>query len=108
MTNQEIQAILDDIDVLDFRLVWNYPYLQVGAYIFNQDMCDIEFMKGRKWYISAHSTESEIVQTVLKAVLTYQEHETREAFRYRDVKVFSPHREMAALLEIADREEHRD
>jgi len=47
--------------------------------------------QGRKWYVSPHSTESEVVQTALKALLTAAEHEIRETFRYQGAAVFSPH-----------------
>ncbi len=56
---------------------------------------------GRKWYISAHSTVGEIVQTALKAVLTAIEHEAREQFKYKGVAIFQPHINPDALVEIA-------
>ena len=46
---------------------------------------------GRKWRISTHMTDSEIVQTALKAVLTAVEHEAREQFLYRGKAIFGPH-----------------
>ena len=46
---------------------------------------------GRKWLLSPHMTNSEIVQTAFKAVLTATEHEVREQFRYRDKAIFGPH-----------------
>lgn len=57
---------------------------------------------GRKWYVSRHSTESELVQTALKAVLTAAEHEIRETFRYRHRTVFAPHFDVNGLMELAD------
>ena len=57
--------------------------------------------KGRKWYVSAHATRSEIVQTCLKAVLTACEHEARESFRYRGEAIFGPHHDVEALRGIA-------
>lgn len=45
----------------------------------------------RKWYISSHAVDSEVLQTVFKAVLTAEEHETRELFKYDGVPVFGPH-----------------
>lgn len=46
---------------------------------------------GRKWHLARTAGESEVVRTALKAVLTWQEHEVREQFRYRGKGVFSPH-----------------
>jgi len=62
---------------------------------------------GRKWYISAHATESEVVQTALKAVLTALEHEARESFTYKGVALFGPHIDVKALLQCAERQDRR-
>lgn len=56
--------------------------------------------KGRKWYISPHSTRSEVVQTAFKAVVTALEHEAREAFRFRDVAVLDPHIDLDNLVVV--------
>jgi Nucleoside 2-deoxyribosyltransferase like len=37
-----------------------------------------ELHEGRKWHISPSASESEIVQTAFKAVVTWQEHEARD------------------------------
>ena len=58
-------------------------------------------LKSRKWKLSAWMTKSEVVQTAFKAVMTAEEHETREAFKYRNVAIFGPHfdvDEMAAHI----------
>lgn len=51
----------------------------------------------RKWYISRHSTISEVVQTTLKAMITASEHEIRENFTYRGKAIFAPHFDVEAL-----------
>lgn len=56
---------------------------------------------GRKWYVSLHSTEAEVVQTCLKAVLTAVEHEAREAFLYKGIALFQPHLNLDLLMDIA-------
>lgn len=56
---------------------------------------------GRKWHVSPHATESEIVLTCLKAAITDAEHEVREGFRYKGVAVFQPHVDVNALAEAA-------
>jgi hypothetical protein len=61
---------------------------------------------GRKWYVSLHSVESEVVQTALKAVLTALEHEAREAFKYKGFAIFGPHHDVNAMLNIA--QQHRE
>lgn len=67
-----------------------------------------EEWKGRKWLISFHSTESEVILTALKAVLTFLEHEVRESFLYKNLALFHPHPNLDDLLEIADRKQLRD
>jgi hypothetical protein len=56
----------------------------------------------RKWMLSSHMTESEFVQTCLKAVLSAEEHEARENFTYKGKKIFGPHINVNSLLEVAD------
>ena len=57
--------------------------------------------KGRKWYVSEHAIEAEVVQTCLKAVLTAIEHEAREQFMFRGVALFHPHISLDALMTAA-------
>lgn len=63
---------------------------------------------GRKWYVSEHSCLSEVVQTALKAVLTFVEHEVREVFRYDGCAVFNPHIDVEALREVSLDEDRRE
>jgi hypothetical protein len=51
----------------------------------------VQDQHGRKWELSRHMTTSEVVTTALKAVLTAEEHEAREHFRYRGQQIGSPH-----------------
>lgn len=62
-----------------------------------------EEQKGRKWFLSPHMTNSEFVQTAFKAILTAEEHETRENFRYKGQAVFSPHYDIDALVELCQK-----
>ena len=59
---------------------------------------------GRKWRLSPHMTDSEIVGTALKAVLTAEEHEARENFLYRGRPIFGPHLDVDQLWELAGRQ----
>lgn len=54
--------------------------------------------KGRKWYISPFSTETEIVETAFKAVKTSILHQTAEHFKYHGERVYSPHFTIGARL----------
>jgi hypothetical protein len=57
--------------------------------------------RGRRWLIERSATRSEVVQTALKAVLTWEEHEAREQFRYRGQPVLGPHLDVDALAALA-------
>ena len=66
-----------------------------------------QLQKARKWYISSHVSESEIVQTCLLACLTSMEHRTRERFKYLGARLYGPHIDVYAHREIANRTSHR-
>jgi hypothetical protein len=55
---------------------------------------------GRKWYLSPHMTETEVVKTALKAVIAAVEHETLERFKYKDLSIFDPHIRVEDLIHI--------
>lgn len=57
--------------------------------------------RGRKWYISPHMTNSEIVQTAFLAAKVAMEHELRENFLYKGEAIFGPHFSSEALAEFA-------
>ncbi len=65
-------------------------------------------LKSRKWKLSPFMTKSEVVQTAFKAVMTAEEHETREAFKYRGRSVFGPHLDVDTLWEVSGRTDKRD
>lgn len=64
-------------------------------------------MHGRKWFLSPHMTETELVQTTLKAVLAAEEHEAKERFLYCQTKIFNPHTSVKALMEVCHKIEVR-
>jgi len=105
MTQSEIQEIIDNCTFMDYNLVvlWNdrgQMYLQ-GSY-FEPDTVtgEIEKQQTRKWILSEHMTKSEIVQTAFKLAITSMEHRTREHFLYKGERVFSPHYDIDALVEL--------
>lgn len=59
-----------------------------------------QVQKTRKWLLSPHMTRSEVVQTAFKCALTSMEHRTREHFLYKGERVFSPHYDVEALVEL--------
>lgn len=56
--------------------------------------------RGRKWFLSEHMTNSEIVGTAFKAILTAVEHEAREMFKYRGESIYDPHYDVEKLVEL--------
>lgn len=76
-------------------------FLQVAARDFDVRTDEPIVWSGRKWRVSMHMTESEIVQTALKAALTAEEHETREKFLYNGRAIFGPHFSVARLWVLA-------
>ncbi len=114
MSHRDLCEIVGDIT---FR-TWRFVTSPIGQgfllqVIFFTDAEDFtaaiyEKQRGRKWYISRFSTKSEVVRTALKAVLTAVEHEAREDFHFRESRVFGPHIDVDALIEICSRKDARD
>lgn len=72
------------------------PWLQ----IVDNDL-PVEYRSGRKWRLSPHMTESEIVGTAFAAYKAWLEHEMMESFTYCGVAVFNPHISIQARVEMA-------
>ncbi len=61
---------------------------------------DPEAWSGRKWLLQRHMTNSEVIQTVFKAILTALEHEARELFTYRGVSVLDGHMDLEQIANM--------
>lgn len=110
MTFTELKDILQQIKCSVGGMSWNVYAATMGStgfyiqlrYVENDiETGDPADQHGRKWYVSAHSTKSEVVQTVLKACLTSAEHMVREHFTYQGVRVFGPHFDVDQLVGLA-------
>ena len=77
------------------------PYLQIQC----EDKCTVTGddyrWHGRKWQLSWHMTDSEVVQTCWLAAKTAMEHELRERFKWEGECIFRPHFDIRALHEIS-------
>lgn len=97
-----VMTLLEDVVYRhwDFRvgLMGDGAYLQCKFLVGHQGQ--VQF--GRKWYVSSHATDSEIIQTALAAVLAAVEHEAREHFLYRGQAVFGPHIHIDARLDVRE------
>lgn len=58
---------------------------------------------GRKWLLSPHMTDGEVVQTAWLALQVAMEHEARESFTYQGQCVFDPHFDINKLVELRAR-----
>lgn len=67
---------------------------------------EMSVQRGRKWIVSRHATESEVVQTCFKACLDSAEHQVREHFCYQPLgedkprAIFGPHFSSNVLYSI--------
>lgn len=103
----EIVAIIEDVKFPNYTFTLTFQsedkyYLQASYYDADVITGKYELQKTRKWYISPFMTKSEIVQTAFKCALTSFEHRTREYFLYKNQRVFSPHYDVEALVELCE------
>lgn len=104
MTYYELREWLAEVSYKDWRITFGggglRPYLQVvGAGTCNVTGAPIQW-SGRKWFLSTHMVKSEVIQTAFKAVLTAEEHEARENFKYKGVTIFDPHYDVDKLVAL--------
>lgn len=91
---------------------WRFEIGKKGSVCFLQirmlECChvtgELGWQAGRKWMLSEHMTDSEVVQTALLAVLTAEEHEAREQFHFEGKAVFGPHHDVRALATVEERD----
>lgn len=64
----------------------------------------VEDQRGRKWRLSLHMTKSEIIATAFKAVMTAEEHEVRDHFKYYNQPIYTSHYDVDGLLHLCERQ----
>lgn len=64
----------------------------------------VESWHGRKWYLSEHMTDDEIVKTIYAAFKAGVEHEIMEGFKVDGKILFNPHVNFEELLKISEKE----
>lgn len=112
MTIAEFSKVLEAVT---FHPSWTFAYrpYRDGWLLWVEFLSPFEkpwqrqLQKGRKLYVSPHSTESEVVQTCWLAVHLALEHEAREMFSYKQKVVFGPHIAINAHIAKADDREVR-
>lgn len=60
-----------------------------------------ELQKSRKWLLSPHMVETEIVRTAFLAIRQAALHEVDEAFKYQGARIYGPHVSVQALVKAA-------
>lgn len=82
----------------------NTPYLQVLFVDKDRITGDEEIQRCRKWQLSYHMVNSEIIRTAFKAVEAAMQHEVEEAFKYNGARIYNPHLDLEELaFEINNR-----
>ncbi len=103
-TMAEVCAIVHSINFMDRRLVvaamGDGYYVQVQYVEICIDSMKPEVQKARKWYVSPFSTETEIVETCFKACRTSMEHVLKEHFLYKGHRIYSPHFNVNARIQM--------
>lgn len=102
----ELQAVMGELEYKDWVFHIGEDgdrcFLQVRFTALDVETMEVSWQSGRKWWISPHMTKSEVVQTALKAVLTAEEHEAREQFRYGGQRIFGPHIDVDVLWRVCE------
>lgn len=106
--------LIKQVECGDFEFHLRYdgdrPYVQIQC----NDTCtqtgEAYRWHGRKWFLSEHMSDSEVVQTCWAAAKMAMEHELRETFKWDGECIYRPHFDIRALHEISrtNRVEHRE
>lgn len=103
-TIESIKEVVSNISFNDwmFRVgtSGDTPFLQVIFKDKDRITGVEEIQRCRKWQLSYHMVNSEIVRTAFKAVEQAMLHEVQEAFKYKGARVMNPHIDMDALASV--------
>lgn len=110
------QSIVDCIHYKGwkFHIGWDHRYYIQAQFMAADvgNLGSLELQKSRKWFLSEHMTDSEVVQTVFLCVKTAEEHELRENFLLNGTQVFGPHHDLFGLAYLIQektiQESHRN
>jgi hypothetical protein len=104
-TLQEIKETVSQIQFSNWEFIVkeknDVPYLQIQFMGACNNTGDVERQYCRKWQLSYYMVTSEIVRTAYKAVLAAVEHEASENFYYKSARIFDPHVDVEALVEVS-------
>jgi hypothetical protein len=105
LTTQQLKDILSKIKYKN----WTLRLIEKGVDVFlvqwifyavdndKPDSTELEPQHCRKWYISAYSTDSEVIRSCHLAVQQAEMHEVNENFTYNNNRLFDPHMDLVEL-----------
>jgi hypothetical protein len=84
-------------------------YLQIVYKAFDTKTNDGVYKewRGRKWQLSEHMTDDEIIKTAYAAFEAAVKHEAMEGFKVDGITLFNPHVDFEELLKISHKEVKR-
>ncbi len=80
------------------QVVYDSPCTKTG---------EVKEWHGRKWYLSKHMTDDEIVKTAYVAFESCVKHEVMEGFKVDGITLFNPHASFEELLKVSGLEVSR-
>ncbi len=113
---QTIVSIADLLDLIDIERCWSQPLsLRLGQFnsthpwvqVVCEEGVDTSVAgsalpwRGRKWALSLHMTDAEIVSTVWMAVQAAVLHEVRELFTFSGAAIYDPHHPLNGQVTLA-------
>lgn len=88
----------------DYKYIEGRVFLQVYYLAPCTKTGEIMEWKGRKWYLSEHMTDDEIIKTAYTAFEAAVKHEVMEGFKVDNIVLFNPHVNYEALLGVSNQE----
>jgi hypothetical protein len=108
LTAAEIISILGRISCRGYRFLSSPtlagPFMQIELTVTDANSYLPKTFRGRRWFLEPDASAEDLVRTALKAVITWEEHEVRENFRFDGVRIFDPHLRLDQLLILAEEE----
>lgn len=104
-TKETLQKFIDEMEFNDWdfhlRFTNDVPYLQIRFTEPDNYTGEMKEWGCRKWMLSYHMCDDEVLSTALKAVLAAVEHEAREQFKWKGQPIYRPHYSPHALYELS-------
>jgi hypothetical protein len=104
-SEKEIRDIVSKISYLDWDIRLKHdgdrPYIQIYGHGPDpkDGMRDAQW-SGRKWFVSPHMCQNEIIRTAYKAIECAVAHEMNENFLYRGVAIMTPHMDYDEIVDV--------